>query len=213
MLTLSKIHEEIARHKYTKKELKYAHTIETIYWQYFFRLEAYYKELIEDIYHQSNNVSFPISTKPLEEYLSGFNFHYHPFDKYKYNKPKLEGFWEEDPNDHSQIHILYNTSGASIKRQRFTKIHETIHVFQFYDPEFRQFIDEFIVYETLPFDKVTHLMERVADKATAMFLVPAKELRKQYEQSPNPYTLSNYFQVSHQSIIYRLKNTGILVPT
>ncbi|MFH1286788.1 MAG: ImmA/IrrE family metallo-endopeptidase [Candidatus Magasanikbacteria bacterium] len=211
MLTLSKIHQEIARFKYA--DVRFPKTDEATYWKYYFKLETYFQEQIDDIYAQASYVDFPITTKPIEEYLSGYILHYHPFDNLEFGKPELEGFWDSSPDTPFDIHILYNTNGVPVKRQRFTKIHETVHVLQFLDPEFRQFIDDFLTYETLPFDMVTKLVESVANQATAMYLVPKSELVSQYQQCNDPNMLSEYFQVSYQSIVYRLKNTGILVPT
>ena len=210
MLTLSKVHQEIARYKYADQ--RFPRTDKATYWKYYFRLEAYFQELIDDIYGQAASVEFPITTKPIEEYLSGYALHYHPFDNRDFGKPELEGFWDSSPDNPFDLHILYNTNRSSVKRQRFTKIHETIHVLQFLDPEFRQFIDAFLTYETLPFDMVTRLVEGATDMATAMYLVPTSELVAQYQQCNDMNTLSDHFQVSYQSIVYRLKNTGILVP-
>jgi Zn-dependent peptidase ImmA (M78 family) len=92
-------------------------------------------------------------------------------------------------------------------------IHEVFHVLEFVDDDFKRFMDDFLNYQTLPTDQIVKLLERVTDRAAAMYLVPKKELRKQYSVCPDPRYLSDYFQVSYQSIIYRLKNTGILVPT
>lgn len=211
MLSLSKIHQEIARYKYA--DVRFPKTDEATYWTYYFKLEKYFQELIDDIYEQSGEVVFPLSTKPIEEYLSGYIIQYHPFDKYKIGKPELEGFWDSSSETPFDIHILYNTNGVTAKRQRFTKIHETVHVLQFLDPEFRQFIDDFLNYGTLPFDMVTKLVESATNQATAMYLVPKSELVSKYQQCRDPRVLSEYFQVSYKSIVYRLKNTGILIPT
>lgn len=209
MSTLSRIHQEIARYKYT--DVRFPKTDEATYWKYYFRLELYYQELIDDVYQQASKVEFPITTTPLEEYLSGYNLHYHPFDNKEWNKPELEGFWDSSKESPFDFHVLYNNN-VSVKRQRFTQVHETMHILQHLDHEFCQFIDEFLIYETLPFDMVVKLVERVADMATSMYLVPKEELVVQYRRCNDPKALSEYFQVSYKSIVYRLKNTGILVP-
>lgn len=210
MSTLSKIHQEIARYKYA--DVRFPKTDKATYWKYYFRLEAYFQELIDDVYQQASDVSFPITTGPIEEYLSGYNIHYHPFDNQSCGRPELEGFWDSSEESPFDFHVLYNTSNVSVKRQRFTMVHETMHIVQHLDREFCQFIDDFLIYETLPFDMVTKLVERATDKATSMYLVPKEELVLQYRQCGDPNALAEYFQVSYQSIVYRLKNTGILVP-
>lgn len=211
MSNLSKIHQEIARIKYA--DVRYPKTDEGIYWQYYFRLETYFQELVDDIYLQASEVVYPITTKPIEEYLSGYVFHFHAFDKTIMGKGGIEGFWDCDSSRPFDIHVLYNTNGASKKRQRFTQVHECLHVLQFFDQEFRAFLDDFITYETLPYEMVSKLAERVADRAAAMYLVPKEELLTQYARLNNVHALSEYFQVSCQSIVYRLKNSGVLVPT
>ncbi len=209
MLNLSKIHREVARFKYGN--IPFPKTNEAIYWQYYFRLETYFQELIDDIFEKASNVSYPIGTEQIEEYLSGYSIIYHPFDNQALNKPELQGFWDCDPSCPFEIHILYNTTGTSIKKQRFTKIHESFHILQYLDPEFRIFIDEFVKYETLPYDMVAKLVESVTNQATAMYLVPKSELLTQYARVNNLQLLSEYFQVSRQSLVYRLKNVGMFV--
>jgi hypothetical protein len=96
MLNLSKIHLEIQRIK--NESVKHPKTDKQLYWQYYFRLESHFQDLIDDVL-LGQDIVYPITTKPIEQYLSGFTIFYHPFEKYKIGKPNLEGCWFQDEDD------------------------------------------------------------------------------------------------------------------
>ena len=129
----------------------------------------YSKDLIGEIIKKSGGVREPMDTDYFESYLTGYKLDYIPFNK-SFDK-NLDGFWMPDPNDNSKINIYYN-SNCSVKKQRYTKVHETIHFCQSIDKVFISKFDQ-ISNEGILTTKIIYiLLERATDKATAMFLKP-----------------------------------------
>ncbi|HDQ22350.1 MAG TPA: ImmA/IrrE family metallo-endopeptidase [Candidatus Uhrbacteria bacterium] len=170
------------------------------------KLIVYYKELIGEIIKDNDGViEFPMQTSLIENYLSGYQIQYFGF----YGKAKdLSGYWESDEEDNSIVRIFYNTN-ATFERQRFTIIHELFHFCQSLDIKIQDYFDGLIVNSTLPKDVVVNLIEKATDKATAMYLMPNKYFEKKYYEVKDVQTLSDYFQVSAPSIIYRIKECGL----
>lgn len=185
---------------------------QAIYNDYFRRLLGHYERLIDDIYKRPGvAIVFPVGTEFLQEYLTGFKINYIPFDNRQMGLGHVEGHWEWDDREASTINIFYNNNAVSY-RQHFTKVHETMHLFQFLDAEFRELLDSLVGEKILPFDMVEQLMERVADRAAATYLMPASQVVQQYNLSKNMLELARQFGVSVQTAMYRLRECGILVP-
>lgn len=202
----------LARLNSTKSQTVLSRDDQEIYNDYFQRLLGYYENLIDDIYkRQGGSVVFPIGTDILQGYLTGFKINYIPFDNRQMGLQHVEGHWEWDDHDASIINIFYNSNAVSY-RQHFTKVHETMHLFQFLDAEFRELLDSLIVQNVLPLSMIEQLMERVADRATATYLMPATQVVQQYNLGKNMLELARDFGVSVQTAMYRLKECGIMMP-
>lgn len=179
-----------------------------VYFRLLNTLVAYHKDLIDKIIMDyGGKISFPIETDIIEHYLTGWKINYIPFNGLLRG---VEGYWELDPKEKGVINIYYNFM-ASSARQRFTKIHEIFHFCQWLDMSLHKFFDELLSNTTLPIIVIQRLLEKSADKATAMYLMPATYFIKKYEELKNISELSDYFQASKQATTYRLKECGCLL--
>jgi hypothetical protein len=168
----------------------------------------YYKELIDDLIQNSGGtITFPMDTDLIENYLTGFEIDYIPFDNSEI-QGKIEGFWEQDEENPFKVRIFYNISCCP-ERQRFTKIHELIHFCQSLDNKFQHIFDVLIINDLLPFEVIKILLDRATDKATAIYLMPNEYFVKKYYEIKSVQGLSDYFKVSAPSIIYRIKECGL----
>jgi hypothetical protein len=183
---------------------------------------GYFKGIVDDIIKNGGGmVTTPMQPQYLEQYFTGYTFEYRTFcNLYEFNR-QTEGYWQIDPNDPSHIIIFYNRC-ATRKRQRYSQVHELMHFAQTVDPQFLDFFDELILNSTLPENVVVKLLERLTDKAAAMYLMPNDFFIKKYEeikaQSPifgeaQVRQLATAFDVSVQTATYRLQEClGITAP-
>lgn len=178
------------------------------YYAYLKILLEHELELIQHIIKFGNNVIFPPIAPPIDEmlfrrYFSGFNLKYVGIKNP--SQPNFEGYFDYNNGDPT---IIYNLN-KPYKRQRYTKTHETIHFIQSIDQEFLEIFDEAIL--KLPPAIIKRLLNRITERATAVYLMPADLFKKQVlEEQRTIRELSDSFQVSEQSIIYRLKELGLV---
>ena len=178
-----------------------------VFYYHLNELTAKYKEMIDDVISSSGSrVVFPMDTDYLTDYFTGYDVQYIGFS----GGQEIEGYWEADSENDSLVYIFYNTD-SFFKRQRFTKIHETFHFAQSIDPWFMCYFDDIIENSTLPGDVIYKLMEKSADKATAMYLMPNEYFLKKYKEVGDIDELSSVVQVSKQSVRYRLKECGQII--
>ena len=176
------------------------------YWKHFNRLIEHHKDLIAKVLPDHKFIPLPIGTDYLEAYLSGFALDYHPFENT--DSPDLEGFRLEDPNDPSHIHVYFNTN-CSLYRQRFTQIHETLHICQMYDSYLLDYLDWLLQNPAYTKEVVGHLKERVTDKVVGMYMMPEKYFREKYIENPEISFLSEKFHASAEAIKIRLQELGL----
>lgn len=191
------------------------------------RLTNYFQKLIDDIFRQyPHQITFPMDTKPMEHFLLGFEIEYcsleelinspiiphfcNPFDpEGKDPSPHyLEGFWFPDESM-KRVYIFVKTS-SNANRQIFTKIHELFHFCQSLDMAFVKLLEKIITESTLPSDLVRRLIERSANKATAMYLIPEEHLRKKYQETKSAGELARFYGVSQKTLEIRLEECGII---
>ena len=171
------------------------------------KLIAYYKNLIKDVIDVSvDELSLPMETDLFQNYLSGWTLNYISFDGDLGGK---SGYWEIDNEDNNIINLYYNINETK-KRQRFTKIHETIHFCQWLDSEFQDFFDNIIIEEMLPPKLILKLLDKATDKATAIYLMPNQYFREKWQETKSVKKMSEDFQVSEGSVAYRLKECEII---
>ena len=168
------------------------------------------KDLIDSVIQNSGGkITFPMETIYLENYLDGYNFNYVPFNNILAKMMNTEGYFEIDKINRQNITIFYNTNCQS-KKQRFTKIHEIMHFCQYLDLEFLAVVDDLFDNQNFPAELIYKLVDKSADKATAIYLMPNDYFIKKYQETQNVQELSDYFQVSVPSIMYRLKECGLI---
>ncbi|MFH1175711.1 MAG: ImmA/IrrE family metallo-endopeptidase [bacterium] len=180
---------------------------------YFFnrkKLISQAKILVDTIFSTfGKTLQFPLNTEPIEKFLSGYEIKFTPFNNKLKENPNYEGFYYLK-EDGKTLQIFYNTH-CSIGRQRFTKMHELFHFCQSRDEFFLDIIDDLIENDTLPIDLIVQLVEKSSDKATTFYLMPENIfIKKYYELDKSVKKLSNYFQTSQQSVIYRLKECKLI---
>jgi hypothetical protein len=165
-------------------------------------------ELTDSIIRDSGGkITMPMETIYLENYLSGYNFEYIPFNNVSCGIPQKEGLYRINKQT---IRIFYNTNNCNIKRQRYSKVHELWHVCQLFDLEFREAIDYLMEKTNFPPELIVELIEKSANKATAIYLMPNDYFIRKYNETQNIRELSDYFQVSIPSIMYRMKECGLI---
>ncbi len=179
-----------------------------VYYTLLNNLVVYNEKLITAIIDNSGTeISFPMETDLIQDYLTGFEINYIGFNDFFGSK---SGYWEFDEEEENVVNVFYNTFDTP-KRQRYTKVHETLHFCQSLDDGFQYFFDELLTNSTLPAGVVIQLMEKATDKATAMYLMPNIYCKKKWREVQSIAQLSEYFQVSEQSVAYRLKECGITI--
>lgn len=179
-----------------------------VYFQLLNKLVTHNKELIDSIIQNSGGkIIFPMETAYLEDYLNGYNFTYTPFNSFLAEIKGKEGFFEVNGTN---INIFYNNN-CDIKRQRFSKIHEVWHICQLFDLSFLNLIDSLLIDTDFPAELIVKLIEKSADKATAIYLMPNDYFIQKYRETKNVQELSDYFQVSVPSVMYRLKECGLIL--
>jgi len=179
-----------------------------LYFQLLNRATERNSELIDSIIQDSGGkVTMPMETVYLENYLSGYKFEYIAFNNVQCGIPRKEGLYRIDRRT---IRIFYNTNKCSVKRQRYSKIHELWHICQLFDLEFRDAIDYLMEKTNFPPELIGELIEKSADKATAIYLMPNDYFISKYNETQNIRELSDYFQVSVPSIMYRMKECGLI---
>jgi len=180
------------------------------------QLIGHYKTVINDILLNCTNLTLPIETNILENYLVGFKFEYQPFVSLNPSKEGSFDYLQEE----GKVIIKYN-SFSTINRQRFTKVHEIFHFVQRLDPQFLNFIDDLVLNSNLPPIVITKLIERSADKATSMYLMPENYFYNKYKDlavrnenfgETSLKELAQTFMVCPKTAFIRLKEIGILVP-
>lgn len=182
-----------------------------VYNQLYGKILRHYEHLIADIYQTAGcPIVFPIGTDLIEKYLTGFKLQYIPFDNIACGMRDVEGFWAPDDYEDGVVNIYYNKN-SNPNRQHFTKIHETLHLCQFLDPDFRALIDDVVLDKVLPEEMVKKLIERITEKTTAMYLMPEEQTIRKYQENKNVFQLAQDFRVSVQTAMYRLKECGIII--
>lgn len=186
------------------------------------KLTNHFQKLINDIFQKyPYEISFPINTKPMEHFLLGFEVEYcpleeilnsvviphfcNPFDPEGRDPSPhyLEGFWFADDGG-KKVYVFVKTE-SNENRQRFTKIHELFHFCQSLDIAFIKFLEEIISNSTLPPELVRRLIERSANKATAMYLIPEEHLKKKYQETQHIEELARFYGVSQDTLKIRLE--------
>lgn len=186
---------------------------------------GYFKSIVDSVIENAGgSVALPMQPLYLERYLSGFTFEYRSFCNLFEFTRQTEGFWKIDPENPTHVIIFYNRC-ASHKRQRYTKVHELLHFTQTVDDKFLTFFDELILNTTLPESVVVKLLERLTERATAMYLMPNDFFIKKYQEikvqsgsfgEVQLQQLAKAFDVSVQTATYRIQEcfgTGVLVPS
>jgi Zn-dependent peptidase ImmA (M78 family) len=153
---------------------------------------------------EAKSFSLPITPEPFEKYFSGFEFEYLPFDNSAFNDPfngkELHGYYD---HKNGKVRILY-AANCPRTRQRFTQVHELIHFYQHLDQDFLADI------EALKSPVMQHkLIERIADKTAAYYLVPLPLLRAEAMEKPNVLSLAGVFAVSPKVIEICLKDYNL----
>jgi len=115
----------------------------------------------------------------------------------------LDGFWKLD-KEAGKVFIFYNTD-KPVNRQHFTKPHELVHFSQSIDIFVLDFFDELYLDPEFPNALIPKLLEKATDKATAMYIMPNDYFVKKFKETRDIQIVSNYFQVSVQTAVYRLK--------
>lgn len=165
------------------------------------------EELVDDIFRHSKAVIFPVDTKYLENYLEGYKFNYIPFNNPDLVLNKLDGFWQLG-TDKQTVKVWYNTTRPS-KRQQYTKIHELIHFCQELDEDIKRLTDYLLTQTSMPKKLIEMLLDKIADKITAMYLMPRNYFIAKCRETTNIQELSDFFQVSPSSVRYRVKECGL----
>lgn len=183
-----------------------------IYNQLYGKILKHYEQLIADIYQTAGcPIAFPIGTDLIEKYLTGFELRYKPFDRAALGLQGIEGFWEPDDREDGVVNIYFNQN-TNPNRQHFTKVHETLHLCQFLDSDFRVLIDDTVLNDVLPLEMVEKLIERITEKTAAIYLMPKEQTVKKYQENKNVLQLAQDFKVSVRTAIYRLNECGIMIP-
>ena len=143
---------------------------------------GHFKNIVDDIIKSGGGmITTPMQPLYLERYFTGYTFEYRTFcNLYEFNR-QTEGYWRIDPKNPSRVIIFYNRC-ATHNRQRYSQVHELMHFLQTVDPQFLDFFDELILNSTLPENVVVKLLERLTNKAAAMYLMPNDFFRKKYEE-------------------------------
>lgn len=178
-----------------------------VYYKLLNQVVAYNKNLIKDVIDTSGGeLSFPMETMLLQEYMTGWNIQYIGYEGSIFDT--YSGYWEQDNEDDSVVYIYYSLNDSA-KRQRYTKVHETFHFMQSVDVKMLDFFDTLVSNTTLPAGVVVKLMEKATDKATAMYLMPNKYFYDKWREMQSISALSEFFQVSEQSVAYRMKECQV----
>ena len=172
------------------------------------------KKTIDNVIRsEGGSITVPMQPAYLERYFSGFTFEYRPFYNLSQLTKGVEGYWEYDAQNPSHIIVHYNKLALS-GRQRYSKVHELLHFAQSVDDEFLTFFDNLILNTTLPEAVVYRLLERITEKATAMYLMPNDFFLKKYHEIRNQSgvfeeaqikQLATAFDVSAQTARIRLQ--------
>lgn len=172
----------------------------------------YFKYLIDDIIKVNGGiVALPMQNAYIEKYLTGFSFEYRIMEGFDVQS-EVEGYWKKNPFDPTHVIIFYKCNGYR-QRERYTQIHELLHVVQTLDPMFLNTFDDLIWNSTLPAQTITKLLERLTERATAMFLMPNDFFQEKYieiRQQADGFgdaqirELARVFDVSMQSATYRI---------
>jgi hypothetical protein len=175
---------------------------------------GHFKGLIDDIIKEAGlSITVPMKTKYIEDYLAGYSFEYIPFTGSDIADQQVEGYWRMHPTNPNHILIHYKQVGYE-QRERYTKVHELLHFMQTLDPMFLNSFDEIIWNSALPPKTIVKLLERLTDRATAMYLMPNDFFKKKYHEirsqnqsfgSTQLQKLASVFNVSKQSARYRVE--------
>jgi hypothetical protein len=172
------------------------------------KLVPYFRGLIEDIIKESGGtLNLPIDTEPMVKYLDGYTIDYVPFYDKSGEKPE-DGHLEIVDLEAGVFAVFYNTYYPP-KKQHATRIHETWHIFQLIDLEFRSFIDRLVLDTELPPDVIELILERATEKATFMYLIPNDYLKVKFNETQDMKKLSDYFQASEESLYYSIREAGL----
>ena len=156
----------------------------------------------------------------LEDYFTGYEFEYRPFYQVR-GTGEYDGRWEFDKAKPDKIIIHYNKL-CPPHRQISTQVHELFHFAQFVDFEVIGFFEDLRTNSLLPEELVRKLVERCADKATAMYLMPNTYFRAKYDeiriknssfQLDQLRELAAQFQVSTRGALLRLNECGLVLNT
>ena len=183
--------------------------VDAYYWLLNNKLVPMGTDLVDDIIKNSRGFIFPVDTTYLENYLDGYKLVYVPFNPASSGIPDyIDGFWDFG-EDRTTVRIFYNNNRPP-KRQLFTKIHETMHFCQSLDQYFIDLVDYLKTKTSVPQKFIEKLIDKSADKAAAMYLMPTKYLLAKCKETTDVQTLSDFFQASPSTVQYRLKECGII---
>lgn len=179
-------------------QIRQIHLYGTLYASLLKKWEYHYRDRIDKIFLEAGQVSLPIDFAPFEQYFSGFEFQYFPFDNSTLNK--VHGFHEIE----GKTIKIYFAENCVISRQRFTIAHELMHVYQLLDHEFLVDLEAIRV----PFIR-KKLIERIADKAAAYYLAPLPLLQEEARHTCNAIKLAGLFGISPQAAEICLSDYGL----
>jgi hypothetical protein len=155
------------------------------------RIFEYMRNHYDGILRSAVELQPPLKLGILQDYLTGFSVSIIPFDKEA--TPDRCGYWDID-DDNEQITICYAEQDG-FARQRFSAAHEFVHVFQYLDPQFQSLLGSVTSPEVRK-----KIVERVADKAAAYFLMPPWLVLESYKRNPDIDQLAQEYQVSVTSM-------------
>lgn len=171
-------------------------------WSQYFNLlkkwEYHYRDRIDKIFLEAGRLSLPIDFGPFEDYFTGFNFQYTPFDNTGLDD--LHGLHEVSDG---RIHVYY-AENCVRSRQRFTIAHELMHVYQHFDHEFLVDIESI---RSTNIQK--RLIERIADKSAGYYLAPLPLLKAEVKNTCNAIQLASLFGMSPKAISICLQDYGL----
>jgi hypothetical protein len=181
-------------HALRQKPSYLPYPLKQLYYSQLKHWQAYFREAIDNILIADPSLTIPVSFKPFERYLSGFEIEYYGFDNTFL--PSVHGCHTIEDG---KIKIYY-ASNCPQTRKRFSVAHEFIHIYQRLDPHFRSSM------EALPSDEVrAKLIERIAENIASYYLVPQPLLENCYKTDKDVYSLASTFCVSQKTMEICLK--------
>lgn len=181
------------------------------------RLIDYFKNAMREIIdYNGGNITLPIGTEMMTNCF-GKEFDFNFLGIRENNLYAGDLIFDKETK---QVFVLYSENGNK-KQQRYTIAHELWHFYQRFDWQFIELFDDILLNSPLPDYLKKQLLEKATDKATAMYLMPNDFFIRKFQEITNERNgivsmskaveeLSNEFQTSKQSVIYKLKECGII---